>query len=103
MSTPPNKLPDANEREIKPPVGGRLPVSLSVALNSAKVALTEIARPLKVVAPPGVGFGVGVATGVGVGVEFGVGVGDATGVGVGLANGVGVGVTVPHRTRIKMA
>ncbi len=86
-------LPVANERVIKPPVGGRLPVSLRMVFTPSKVALTEIARPLKVVGPPGVG----------VGEAAGVGVGDAPGVGVGDATGVGVGDTMPHRTRIKMA
>ncbi len=62
-------------------------MSLRMAFTPLMVALTEVARPLKGVATPGVGVGVGVAPGVGV----------ATGV------GVGVGVTVPHRTRIKMA
>ncbi len=61
-SAPPNKLPDANDLVIKPPVAGSEPVSLSVAFIPARVALTDVARPLKVAALPGVGVGFGGGT-----------------------------------------
>ena len=48
VSAPLNTLADNNDCVIKPPAAGSSPVSTSVAFIPAIVALTAVARPLKV-------------------------------------------------------
>ena len=105
VSVPPNILPEGRDLVKKPPLEGKLPVSLRMPFIPLTVPVTEIARPLKLVRF-GVGVGDGVTVGVGVSVGVGVGVADGVGVavGVGVADGVGVAVgvgvgTLPHRAR----